>query len=43
MIFLSFEFLVSFGFEVFPNQPTVHNGGVSMGGSVAEAVDVSDR
>ena len=32
-----------FGFLVFANQPTVHNGGVIRGGSVAVAVGVSDR
>ena len=42
-----FEFLMIFlvkkrGCWVLANQPTVHNGGVNMGGSVAISVGVSD-
>ena len=41
MIILCFK--ISLGFGVFANQPTVHCGGVSRGGSVTVAVGVSDR
>ena len=42
MIFFCF-LLVLFGFGVFFNQPTLHNWGVSRGGSVAVAVGVIDK
>ena len=38
--FLGFESV--FGYGVFANQPTVHSGGLSRGGSVTVAVGFSD-
>ena len=44
-LYFSDNFFVGFfnGFGVSENQPSVHSGGVSRGGSLAVAVGVSDR